>query len=424
MKSTSRDGALRGGYAAFVRLLLLAAAGVSAYLLSVSMSGGNAVGCGVGSSCDEVLHSRWAYVIGLPVSVFALLLDGALLLTTFSCGAKSSPQQRRKAWELLLPGALLLLGGALWFIAVQLVVLRKICPWCMAAHACGGAAAVLLLLRLPMRETSERREKDPALPRGYVVRLALFAVVAVVLLAAAQIIAPRKTYTEKTIAAATTNASQPAAQAGITNPPVSNVIDVFGGQVKLDLDKVPIWGSPSAPQVLVTLHDYSCHHCAEMHSPLQEVFREFSNQVVVATLPMPLDHKCNPVLKSTPPAHADACAYAKLGLAVWRAKPAAMHIFDDWFFEKFNASDRFNPTPPSLEKAQQYAEELVGKAALNNAMREPWLDQQLAADVKIFEISVNQYRNGRMPQFIIGTNSLTGKMPTAVLRELVSRYVQ
>ena len=43
MKPNPRDGILRGPTALLVRLLILVAAGVSAYLLSVSLSGGSAV---------------------------------------------------------------------------------------------------------------------------------------------------------------------------------------------------------------------------------------------------------------------------------------------------------------------------------------------------------------------------------------------
>ena len=52
MKSITRDGVLRGGYATGTRLLLIAAAGISGYLLSVSLSGGRAVGCGPGFAND------------------------------------------------------------------------------------------------------------------------------------------------------------------------------------------------------------------------------------------------------------------------------------------------------------------------------------------------------------------------------------
>src|SRR5687768_16247999 len=138
MKPITRDGILRGGRAAAIRLLILLAAGISAYLLSVSLSGGQAVGYGPGSGCDEVLQSRWAYVFGIPVSALALVIDLALLLTSFSCGAKSTPKQRRGAWEIMVPCAVLVLGAALWFVALQAFVLHRFCPWCMAAHISGA----------------------------------------------------------------------------------------------------------------------------------------------------------------------------------------------------------------------------------------------------------------------------------------------
>src|SRR6185503_10237442 len=160
MKPTTRDGILRGGRAAAIRLLILAAAGISAYLLSVSLSGGRAVGCGPGSACDEVLQSRWAYVFGIPVSAAALVVDLALLFTSFSCGTKSTPKQRRGAWEIMVPCAVLVVGAALWFVALQAFVLHRFCPWCMAAHLCGAIGAVVLLTGVPVTSAPQRRDKD------------------------------------------------------------------------------------------------------------------------------------------------------------------------------------------------------------------------------------------------------------------------
>ena len=193
MKPTIRDGILRGGIAALIRLLILAAGGISAYLLSVSLSGGNAVGCGPGSACDAVLQSRWAYVFGIPVSAFALIVDLSLLVTTFSCGPKFTPKQRRGAWEILVPCSVLVLGTALWFTALQAFVLHRFCPWCSAAHACGALAAILLLTRVPVTDSKERRDKDPAVSRPAALRLAIVAVGAVALLGVAQTLVDRKT---------------------------------------------------------------------------------------------------------------------------------------------------------------------------------------------------------------------------------------
>ena len=59
-------------------LLVIAAAGAG-YLAWVAIHNGPAAGCGAGSGCNAVLQSRWAYWLGLPVSVPAVLVYLALL---------------------------------------------------------------------------------------------------------------------------------------------------------------------------------------------------------------------------------------------------------------------------------------------------------------------------------------------------------
>lgn len=410
MKPTTRDGILRGGAAKTIRLLLLAAAGVSGYLLAVSLSHGQVAGCGQGSACDAVLQSRWAYILGLPVSALALVVDLALLLTTFSCGPKSAPKQRRGAWEILAPGAVLVLGAALWFTALQVFVLQHYCPWCLTAHACGTVAAVLLLMRVPVSEARERREKDPGVASDRLVKVSALALVAVAALGVAQTFAPGKTYSVTVMPETATPApSTPSA-------PAARVLEVFGGRVKLNLMEVPVWGSPAAPQQLISLFDYTCSHCREMHERVEAVQKSFSNRLAVISLPMPLDAQCNTLIKRTHPRQLNACHYARLGLAVALAKPDAIKAYDDWFFTP--------ATPPSLVDATNKAVQLVGAEALARASTNALIEKHLAASMRLFEISAVEYKNGNMPQFLIGTNIFTGDLTTEQLRAKVAPYVQ
>ena len=406
MKPTTRDGVLRGGAARTIRLLLLAAAGISGYLLAVSLSNGHVAGCGQGSSCDAVLQSRWAYILGLPVSALALAVDLALLFTTFSCGAKSTPKQRRRAWEILVPGAVLVLGAALWFTALQVFVLQRYCPWCLTAHACGAVAAVLLMMRVPVAEARARREKDPGVPSDRLVKFSALALVAVAALGVAQTFAPGKTYSVTVL---------PEAAKSTVAAPSAPVLEVFGGRVKLNLAEVPVWGSPAAPQQLISLFDYTCSHCREMHERVEAVQRSFSNRLAVISLPMPLDAQCNSLIKRTHPRQLNACQYARLGLAVARAKPEAIRAYDDWFFTP--------ATPPSLTEATNQAVRLVGAEALAKALADPVIEKTLAASMRLFEISAVEYKNGNMPQFMIGTNIFSGDMTTEQLRQKVAAYV-
>lgn len=448
MKLTTRDGILRGGMAALIRLLILVAGGISAYLLSVSLSGGSAIGCGPGSACDEVLQSRWAYLFTIPVSALALAVDLALLVTTFSCGTRSTPKQRRGAWEILVPCSVLVLGAALWFTALQAFVLHRFCPWCMTAHACGALAAILLLTRVPVTDATERRDKDPAVSRSTAVKFAVIAIAAVALLGIAQTLVTRKTYSVSTIPGNTgVMVSAPNLQAN-SSPvqllsPGTNVVGtqsiaaalvnaaktektnnafathgllpILGGRMVLDLKNVPIWGSPDAPLKLISLYDYTCHHCRDMHPVVQQVQRSFGDKLAIVSLPMPLDSQCNPLMRQTQRAHANACVYARLGLIVWRAKHDAIEPFDDWIFSF--------PNPPPLTEVTNKALQLVGLVPFEAASRDPWVEQQLRTDIDIYATSSREFRNGNMPQFMIGTNIVTGILTTEQLRAVVAKYL-
>ena len=436
MQATNRDGILRGGSATLLRALLLAAGGISGYLLSVSLSGGQVAGCGPGSACDAVLQSRWAYVFSVPVSALALVVDLALLVTTFSCGARATPKQRRGAWEILAPGAVLMLGAALWFTALQAVVLKRFCPWCLAAHAAGATAAVMLLMRLPLASAAGGRTKGVAAAPGRLMRFCAIALAAVALLGVAQTFGPSKTFSVSVVPAAATSVAPPVAApvatslppavatqpaSPVTNPapaaPVAKAatFDVFGGRVRLDLAQVPVWGSPAAPHKLISLYDYTCHHCRDMHERVAAVGRSFGDRLAVISLPMPLDAQCNSLIRRTHPKQTNACTYARIGLGVWRAKRDALEPYDDWFFSF--------PTPPPLSEATNKALALVGAEAFRRATEDPWIEAQLSESIQLYNISAREYRNGNMPQFMIGTNIFAGTMTTEQLRAGVARHL-
>ncbi|HUE17027.1 MAG TPA: vitamin K epoxide reductase family protein, partial [Planctomycetaceae bacterium] len=123
---------------------------VAAYLLSVSLAHRNLpAGCSQGSGCDEVLNSRWAQVFGVPVSGPALAVYGVLLLTVLSMGFGSSPVQKMRKWSALILLAVVLAGSAIWFVGLQLVAVRAICPWCLAEHGLGLLVATIVLSSVP-----------------------------------------------------------------------------------------------------------------------------------------------------------------------------------------------------------------------------------------------------------------------------------
>src|SRR5258706_195553 len=136
-KHSPKDGIIHPALLFTIRLLLLAAIGLAAYLLSVSLSGGAVAGCGPDSSCDKVLHSRWSRWLGLPVSAVGLPVYLAILIGTFKLKRTVPAPAQRAVWHWLLPCAMAVMGASVWFGIVQAVILRSFCPFCMTAHACG-----------------------------------------------------------------------------------------------------------------------------------------------------------------------------------------------------------------------------------------------------------------------------------------------
>lgn len=100
---------------------------------------------GAGSDCDGVLSSRWATIAGLDVAAlgyaFATSSVALLALGAFLPAPAQAAQLTWTAVSLALAAP-----AALFFIALQLGPLGRICPLCMAVH---GAILLGLLLALP-----------------------------------------------------------------------------------------------------------------------------------------------------------------------------------------------------------------------------------------------------------------------------------
>src|SRR5436190_1459660 len=151
-----QSGFVSAGFLFAIRFFTAAAIGLGCYLLWVSLSGGTVAGCGPDSSCDKVLHSKWSRWLGLPVSGLALLIYSGLFAGTFWLRHNVAPSSQRTAWNALIPGSVAIIGAALWFLIVQAFILLSYCPFCLAAHGSGLAAAVMLLYAAPFRKPPEK----------------------------------------------------------------------------------------------------------------------------------------------------------------------------------------------------------------------------------------------------------------------------
>jgi uncharacterized membrane protein len=124
-------------------LLVLSGVGVllTAYLVHAEYAGAALKGCSIGSSCDVVLSSRWATLLGLPTSVWGLAAYAAL------AGAALIGRADRR-WQIAWPFAFFALIFSAYLTTISLAVIGAACPYCLTSLALVTAIFVLATWRL------------------------------------------------------------------------------------------------------------------------------------------------------------------------------------------------------------------------------------------------------------------------------------
>ena len=135
----------------FVRVLSIIAMLVAGYLAFTGITNSQPAGCSPGAGCGDVLSSPWSSLWGVPVSVPGFLVYLGLFLCTFHVSLAHTDLRRRDAWMVLVLLAVFAGLGAAWFIYLQLLKIKSICPYCMIDHACGLLIAALVLFSAPIR---------------------------------------------------------------------------------------------------------------------------------------------------------------------------------------------------------------------------------------------------------------------------------
>jgi len=426
--------------------VLLAVAILGAgYLAWLAIHNGPAAGCGPESGCNKVLQSRWAYWLDLPVSVPAVLVYLALLGVTVLLQKRPSPDDQRGSWAAIIILSVIVAGAALWFVGLQVFVIKAFCKFCMTAHACGFAAALFCLKNIPLAADPDTPmwttgSGKRGVPRQAVFSLVLIGLAGVAVLAGGQMLfqkqrnvvkvlpvaGARATKTAASPSSASTNHSTPKAPGGpSTDQPVSpnarliapRTLLLYSNQFVIKFDDVPMIGSPDSPHIIVFLFDYTCSHCRAVHPILVQTCQQLTNQLGVVCLPISLSPQCNPFLpQTTSHAASGSCEYARLGLAVWRAKPEAQRQFDDWMFATVR--------PPPLKQAQEYAAQLVGADKLKSALADPWIQQQILTDCRLHRANWLAVDSSAMPQIIMGDAVSSGPLNSVGhLLILLNRYL-
>lgn len=186
--------------------------------------------CGFRAGCDEVTHSRFGALAGMPLSLWGLFAFAAFYILTLFPESRLGKQI----------GAIAIIAGTigLGLVAIQVFVLKQTCPFCLIVDLCAILLAAVELGLTPTKPVpvhSEPAEGTAApTPTPSVPRRGLW-VVAGVLAAAA-----------------------PLAWTVLKPPPEVPV----GIQIQWVKDRINV----------IEITDFACPHCRALH-PVIEEFR-------------------------------------------------------------------------------------------------------------------------------------------------------
>jgi uncharacterized membrane protein/glutaredoxin len=126
-------------------LFALSVAGIvlAAYLSWTEWVGGSVKGCGVGSSCDLVLSSRWATLMGLPTALWGMIAYVTLAGTAF---IKRVDRHWWAAWTVSFFGVFF----SAYLTTVSLTILGAACPYCLTSLALMTAIFLLVTYQRPV----------------------------------------------------------------------------------------------------------------------------------------------------------------------------------------------------------------------------------------------------------------------------------
>ena len=369
-----------------VRVLLAGAALVAGYLAYQTLfEGAGLPGCGPSSGCDKVLSSPWAKWLGIPVSLPGLGLYLVFFTGTFFLNTEDGKLSVRMC-DVLVSCSFLILGGALWFTAVQAIVLNSLCPFCCVAHGLASMGAAGWLWQFKRLEWLDGRVNVRMW--GYL------AILMVGLVATIQMFFPSQPSSPKIVhfdGVKSVRAKGGAIATNVLN--LKGKFEVPGTGVLLDLSHLPVMGDRRAKHLMGLLFDYTCHDCRKQHSWIRRTIDIYDGELACVLMPMPLDAKCNPVVEETYRDHIDACEYAKICLAIHFVAPEKYNAFDRWLFEEHEVKK-------DLSEVRKYAENLVGGKALDVALGSEELRKQLDLNIRVYDLS-SQKGNSGIPQVII-----------------------
>jgi hypothetical protein len=136
-----------------------------------------------------------------------------------------------------------------------------------------------------------------------------------------------------------------------------------------------------------------------MQEFLNALLAKHPAELCLIVLPLPLERSCNPLMGPDDAEFPGSCKLTQLALAVWRKQPAAFAEFHQLLLAGADEGE-----------ARNAALELMSPQELTVAMRDAWIDELIAANVR--DWAALSASNKKLPKLLIGGGGLIHGLPS------------
>lgn len=328
-------------------------------------------GCGPDGGCDAVLASRWSTLHGVPVGLLGFVIYTVLLIGSWL------KNPRAAATFVHAVASLLVLFGALWFVAVQIFVMKNFCPWCCAAHALALVGVFSLWRSGEIFRGDRLGFSRVALPLGAVVSMALIQAME----------APREKIAQAELAANALSQSD-------------GDLYLFQGKVRLKLADLPQRGGRENGPMAILVSDYTCPHCLDLQRNLREYEKQSDGRLKVIYLPGFQD----PVAKEI----------HRALLVLWRVNPQI-------YWQTNDAILSGEITANYGELMAYIKKNYSGRFDLDQMAYSGWAQNILEQGESLMRLNEAATGQGTLPQLMIGGKILVGTPRVATIRDIAER---
>jgi protein-disulfide isomerase len=246
-------------------------------------------------SCNAVLSSEYATLLGVPVVYWAVLTYLAMAVGAVIVLRSASATRRRQAAGALFLAAVVGTLFSLYLAAVSFFVLRTICIMCSALYVVQlGLLVAAAFLSAAERAPARGRRTDMR-KRTQLIAAACAGVMLVLFGA----VAWKAVRGEPMLTAEEIKVQDPEFYAWYTKLPTISA-PLPGGNSK---------GRADALVTVIEFSDFECGHCANAYRSLKQVLPRYQKDVRLSFHHFPLDSSCNPAVKHS--VHKYACLAAQ-----------------------------------------------------------------------------------------------------------------